>query len=421
MGAPDMGALDMWAPDMGALDMGAPPTGRLAVLALLLALGMAACGGDGAPGDSGEMVVDTLPGGVIHVRNPEGGSWGPGEGWRLEEELRIGTADGQGLDAFGDMISSLALDPLGRIWVADQQSNEVRVFEADGRPVRRVGGTGRGPGEFLMPFRIFPDPAGRMWVADVMNARFTVLDTAGAVLETHRRPHPGGGNRPLWGFDGEGRLLESEIRIVEGGSRESIVRLDATLAPADTFVLPPMGDPRHLRELRVERSVMRIQVPLTPMGVVGVGPDHQLWTGWSDTFRLVQRTLEGDTLRVVERAWTPEPVTAEHRAAALEEVVWYLEAGGELDPGEIPATLPAFRDLLVDHEGRPWVVAATGPRMAPWDRFHLFEADGRYLGEVEVDPPMAPGPVLFGDGVVWATVRDELDVVYLVRYRVRPR
>lgn len=396
---------------------------RLAAAALFLCLCMVApaCGGDGAPTAAGEIVVDTLPGGVIHVLNPEAGSWGPGEGWRLEEELRIGTPDGEGLNAFGDMISSLALDPLGRVWVADQQSNDVRVFEADGRPVRRVGGTGRGPGEFLMPFRIFPDDAGRMWVADVMNARFTVLDTAGAVLETHRRPHPSGGNRPLWGFDGEGRLLESDLRIVEGESRESILRLDPGLAPVDTFPLPLTTDPRHLREFRMERGRIGIQVPYTPMGVVGVGPDHRLWTGWSDTFRLVERTLEGDTLRVVERVWTPEPVTAEHRAAALEEVAWYLEAGGELDPGEIPASLPAFRDLLVDPEGRPWVVPATGPRTAPWDRFHLFEADGRYLGEVEVDPPMAPGPVLFGDEAVWATVRDELGVLYLVRYRVRDR
>jgi hypothetical protein len=394
---------------------------RLAAAALVLCLVAPACGGDGAPAASAEIVVDTLPGGVIHVRNPEVGTWGPGEEWRLEEELSIGTPDGEGLDAFGDMISSLALDPLGRVWVADQQSNDLRVFEADGRPVRRIGGTGRGPGEFLLPFRIFPDDVGRMWVADVMNARFTVLDTAGAVLETHRRPHPGGGNRPLWGFDGEGRLLESELRIVEGGSRESILRLDPGLVPVDTFPLPPTADPRHLRELRVERTVMRMEVPLTPMGVVGVGPDHRLWTGRSDAFRLVERTLEGDTLRVVERGWTPEPVTVEHRASALEEVAWFLEAGGELDPGEIPSTLPAFRDLLVDHRGRPWVVAATGPRMAPWDRFHLFEADGRYLGEVEVDPPMAPGPVLFGDEAVWATVRDELGVLYLVRYRVRGR
>lgn len=51
--------------------------------------------------------------------------------------------------------------------------------------------------------------------------------------------------------------------------------------------------------------------------------------------------------------------------------------------------------------------------------FDVFDPDGRYLGEVRAPEGFSlnPSPYIRGDRV-WAVVRDELDVSYVVRFRV---
>jgi hypothetical protein len=51
--------------------------------------------------------------------------------------------------------------------------------------------------------------------------------------------------------------------------------------------------------------------------------------------------------------------------------------------------------------------------------FDVFEADGRYLGMVRAPDGllMRPPPVARGD-TVWAVVRDEMGVQYIVRFTI---
>lgn len=61
--------------------------------------------------------VDTLASGRLRVSNADGGMHGP-DGLRLVAELRIGSADGDGSDVFGNVVS-LAVDQNGVVYVAD--------------------------------------------------------------------------------------------------------------------------------------------------------------------------------------------------------------------------------------------------------------------------------------------------------------
>ena len=70
--------------------------------------------------------VDTLESGRIVVSNPDSPQAGPQGVPALVEVLRIGSIEGT-CDAFGQVFS-LAVDGDGRIYVADRQANEIRVF-----------------------------------------------------------------------------------------------------------------------------------------------------------------------------------------------------------------------------------------------------------------------------------------------------
>ncbi|MXX73112.1 MAG: 6-bladed beta-propeller [Gemmatimonadetes bacterium] len=89
--------------------------------------------------------VDTLNDGRIVVSNPDSPPTGVQGTPGLVEVLRIGSLDGT-CDAFGE-VTSIAVDADGRIYVADRQANEIRVFSPTGECVRTFGRSGEGPGE----------------------------------------------------------------------------------------------------------------------------------------------------------------------------------------------------------------------------------------------------------------------------------
>lgn len=107
-------------------------------LAALLPLFLTACGSDAGRG--------------IVVHNTGEPLWAPGEEWQVVEELRFGSAMSEGPDLFG-AIYSFDVDAWGRIFVLDDQAQEVRIFDSDGTFVRTVGKKGEGPGNSPRPFR----------------------------------------------------------------------------------------------------------------------------------------------------------------------------------------------------------------------------------------------------------------------------
>jgi hypothetical protein len=89
-------------------------------------------------------------------------------------------------------IWGLAVDAAGRLYVADGQSNMVRVYTADGRYVFDIGRQGAGPGELDGPCCLAVDAQQQLWVRDGGNARYDVFrtgDSAAAYVRSVRMAH----------------------------------------------------------------------------------------------------------------------------------------------------------------------------------------------------------------------------------------
>lgn len=100
--------------------------------------------------------------------------------WRLVEVTRIGGAD-EGLASFNS-IRDVQLDASGQVWVLDFQAKSLRLFAADGKPIRELARSGMGPGEIANSngFRRMPD--GRMILRDHNASRLTVFAPDGKYL-----------------------------------------------------------------------------------------------------------------------------------------------------------------------------------------------------------------------------------------------
>jgi hypothetical protein len=391
-----------------------------AMTSVLLTLLIGCSRGEGASGWHGSM--DTLSNGAVVVRNNGSGLWDGGTGWRLVEDLRIGSA-GEGAESFGRIVT-LEVDSAGRVYVADRQAQEIRVFDSAGAFVRTIGRSGKGPGEFVGANGLGWDPEGTLWVVDQEGERYTRFDTTGRVLETHSRALGFYAWRWEGGIDTIGRLMEDAFGPDAGEqTTHMLLRFDRTFAHRDTFPLPW----RRMDNLRVVYSggYSVAPVPFSPRLVWKVDARAHVLFGFGDAYRILERRSTGDTVRIIERTVEPIRVTTVEMDSAVAALVSNLrriapqaDVAAQVDRSRIPRIKPAFDAFVVDDGGRLWVHPSTAAGQ-PTNVLDVFETDGRYLGRVTLPFPFSPyQPVVIRRDRFYAVVEDADGVQYVVRAKI---
>ena len=351
--------------------------------ALFVAAGLVAC--DAPPELPADARVrhDTI-GGVVHVVSGNRGEWARGGAWTVPDSgVVIGAVDGAPEYVFGE-IAGVVVDGEGRIWVADAQVPEIRVFDRDGALVRRIGRAGEGPGEFrnLSGLALAPEGVGAL---DGTQGRVTVFDPDGAVVRTFRlqRAYMILEHGAAMAFDDEGRFLD-RARLATRPPLDSIavITYSPTGQPVDTAFIGAV-DPGNIPVERDGRLIMSFRRPFTPQPVLAFGRDARIFFTRGDAYRIEVIDPSGDTVRVLRREIAPRPVSDEERTAALDRVRGqFEEAGVVMPPGiELPATKPVIADLVVDETGNLWVL---NPPDATWRSLEwwVHAPDGRYLGAI---------------------------------------
>lgn len=364
-----------------------------------MCLGMPGCRSDSRAGQ------DTDPGSGPAA----GGRWRAGQEWRLARQARIGSAEGGDAYMF-TVISGLALDDLGRVWVADAQLQNLRVYDSEGVHLRTVGRKGRGPGEFQWISGMDRRPDGKLLVLDSGNSRFTLFDTTGRVVATQPRnanvsttPWPGR-------IDSRGRLYDvAAIRRGSSAGTDALIRLDTAFLPVDTFPLPEFEEQYFeiSRQQGNNRDVSRVNVPFAPSQVWSIDPQGSVWIAVTDRYRLERRSFDGRVERVIERGHTPVPVTDADRRRALGFYGDFIEKGGKVDVSRIPDTMPALDSFFFDDAGRLWVMPRVNAGGSPV--LDVFEPTGEYLGRVRAPERLivGPGPAVRGDRMAAVTIDDD--------------
>lgn len=97
----------------------------------------------------------------------------------LEERASVGVLDGPEAYVLG-RIADVELDAEGRIYILDRHANELRLYDAGGRYLHRVGGPGTGPGRYrrVQAVAVASD---RVYVSDI-SRRVEIYRVAGDSL-----------------------------------------------------------------------------------------------------------------------------------------------------------------------------------------------------------------------------------------------
>lgn len=415
---------------------------RNALVAMLVGSISVACDG-GEGGDGWATTVDTLETGAVHVVNTPSTDV-PAPTWRLEEDLRIGSVEGDGPDVFG-LIKGIAVLSDDRVAVLDAQAQQLRVFGAGGGHFATYGRRGGGPGEMEEGYGLMVGPGDSLWVPDNRNARMSVFHPDEGFSRSSPMPFLRYGY--VWSgiMTAHGRVWKPSSTLTE--PRRGIIRvygraeagvahelrgiaLEPGFALLDSLPLPPgpdvdPEDPPSSFFWQAPGGLPRgyISVPFFARSQLLLDPRGVAWsTAFGDpSYRIVRWVPGGDTTLVLETRRAPVPVTAAERDSVIESVAESLEERGvgvRQDWSKIPEVKPAVLSMLVDEAGRLWVETSSPDSLT---RYDVYERDGRWAGTAvtALDVWRYVTPVVRGD-LMWAVVTDELDVPYVVRARLVP-
>ncbi len=371
---------------------------------------------------------DTLPSGTVHVTNVPVANVSPN--WTLVEELRVGSLDGTGPDAFGYLKGLVALED-GGFAVLDSQVQELRVFGPDGAHVATHGGRGQGPGEFADANGLMLGPNGHLWVPDSRNGRMSIFDPGDGFIESF--PFADGNYGWVWnGAMVDGSRIHRPWR--GDGNREQIRVYDLTMTLVDSLPLPSDGpedeeyDPQNQPGQFYQAQgggYMWYGVPFFANEVRFIDSRGAVWStrDGDPEYRLARWEPGGDTALVVETRRPAVPVSQVERdsvIAAMRLMLADMGVSRQWDWSRIPTVKPAVESVFESVEGNLWVRT---PAADGGVRFDVHSGDGGYLGTASLGPGLSLSeqvdPVVRGDSA-WLVATDEFDVNYVVRARIAP-
>lgn len=404
--------------------------GLVVVASLVPAMGLVGCGA--ADADWRGTVRDSA--GVSIVSNAGGGVWGPGEAWTVEEDLRIGTAEGEAMYQFGQIVG-IDVDDEGRIYVMDQQAHEVRVFNADGTFSHAMGKPGSGPGELSQAAGpVFVGPDGVVAVPDIMQQRITLYSATGEPESTVPLPMTDG-IPGRWMKAGNHDMIQQSMIMAMPGQmdvepKSLILRRDARGVIKDTLLAMPAG-----QTMDFSGGQPRIRL-FSPEPIWAMADDGRLIHGNNAEYRLRVTGPDGSLERIIEMVADPRPVTSgdQEDFRRLMRQAWERAGVPPQNMDMLAQSItfadhyPAYITVFGGPYGTIWVQDVQTPETVKagggefdvqdlggpnWD---VFDSDGRLLGVVRTPPRFSP--LLFHGDLIYGVVRDDLDVQYATRMRV---
>jgi hypothetical protein len=354
--------------------------------------------------------------------------------WRLQRELRLGSADGEH-DSFITPHFYLLAAPDGSIFVPEPREGLIRRFDERGKHLGTFGRRGDGPGEF-QSMRALGWAGDSLWIADARHSRVTWFDMDGKVLKTVTF-YPTAFAAPnhvhrLQGVLADGSLLVAvEANPALDIKSLPLLKVVAGQRRADTVAVLNAGSTQI--SLRIGNSFHRVPNPgnrgtkwwVDPRGeliaLVHAGPaqggrssftvEAVRYTGqrlWSRSYPYTvpswQQQTRQDRLRGLTETLVRTGVSRRDAERALNAAV----PEGDLVPHPIPF-------VIVDHDQRIWL-PTPGAKAGDVVWLVLSPRDGSVVGHVR--GTMRERLTTAAGSSVWMTESDADHVPFLNRYRI---
>jgi len=293
----------------------------------------------------------------------------------------IGVDMGDSSYVFGS-IEGLGHTPAGRIAVLDRVSADIRLFDDEGRIVRRISRRGSGPGELMNPLGMILHPDGRMGVIDPWSGGILAFDTSGAFLGVEVEVLSNAHLNPV--AVGESSFVAGRTRVhVDEGEQPVLElylgRFPGTAEPDVVYWLKPMAF-----EVAEGAGDVAQRYFFSNSWTADPASGRVYAAPFSETdYRILRFGPDGTELSPLEREVAAVRKTDEEIARDVEYVQQKLRSLEGGDPGYSvqvndpwPYRVPVA-DLDVDAAGNLWALNGTLPEPV----FDIWSPDGELVGK----------------------------------------
>jgi hypothetical protein len=400
--------------------------GRVALAAgaaIAPALSVLAC-----TGDRGQHSLSTErdSAGVAIVEST-GPAWERGDGWTIGSEpiVDIGVVEGPLEYQLHRATSAVRLSD-GRLAVVNGGTNELRLYDSEGRHQYSLGRTGDGPGEFRDLQRVWRLPGDSLLAYDFQPSRFSVFTSGGEFVRSMHAASPDGRQIIVRGPLNDGSLIAMGAPIWSApGATAGIVRdsVPYYLYDADGNYASTLGVFPSAEVFRfITEDGWRLTSTAFPRNPVAAVADNRFYFGPADSYEIREYSPAGELRRIIRLPHESRPVTPDDLSHWKEQRLEMAEREGtrpamerRLNELPYPEFMPPYEQILVGGEGNLWIADYRPDRSAD-AAWKVFDPAGRFLGSLE----MPSGFDLFHVGADFLLGRwlDELGVEHIRGYEL---
>lgn len=349
--------------------------------------------------------------------------------WRLEPVWRLGDANRENYDL--SMITGVGVDRSGNVYVGQSQESTVRVYDGNGRFLKKIGRKGRGPGELESVGDVFVRND-TIYIVDVSQLRMLAFNTAGTFLKQWNASELDAENlrrSPPQALLRNGNIVTSvvsdtqtlDIYMSEGSRASRVARV-----------------PHQTRNMTVRAGRVKMSLPrpvswtafwrALPSGSgIVVVTQPQASAGEVSHFSVVKYAMNGDTISrsrfrytaqlvpramwdslVMARLATTRRISARVGTNAADLVA---QVRDQLATREV---LPPIEGLVVALTGAQWLRLATpNPANATW---LVLNTSGDRIGQVKMPGTWTVEAV--DTSYAYVSLMGEYDVPVLIKMRI---
>jgi hypothetical protein len=265
----------------------------------------------------------------------------------------------------------------GRVAATDRSFGRVVFFAPDGQVISTSGRSGTGPGEFINPSWIGRCSTDTLYIWDPQQSRITVMSSAGRVIRQF----------PL-------RFRPNRLACNDAGMLAGTVLTDPRAQVKMSEDSPTLEGAVVLSNAQGDSVAAITGLPVyrnRPLGgLASIGlTATRLYFGFPGSASVSRYTLAGGLDTAFPVGDASRPPTRAHYEAAVEDILSIFTTPADRNPFRaeflaipMPATLPAFRQILVAPNATVWVV--TSPLGDERTVLEALDSAGNRIGTVDL-------------------------------------
>jgi len=295
---------------------------------------------------------------------------------------------------FINVMSSVAADWNGNIYILDTKSRKIFSFDSKGKFIREFGRKGEGPGEFQSPFSMGIIADEEIFVHDITNNRLSFFALNGSLskeISTAR---------------------EISVMNIKCDSNRNIYASSVLWGPEITIQLKKYDKFFNEKftivefKYKISKDVRKLfQAPQLYFNIIN--NDNIIWANYLK-YQFIVINNKGNEIKKIEKEYEPVKITNEDKEREIEKNRY--SKGTKVN---FPDCYPPFQYFIIDEIGRIYVKIFEKVKDNRF-KYEIFDSKGRYLARTI----LKVNPQYIKDNRMYCIVEDENGLNCLKVFRI---